>query len=105
VRYLPAHNKPISTYDELGDNNHGTYGSQLVQVKLMAASRFAMAIGLYPFFSFLCLFCSLVLSKPPRMLVPLRPWHFLGSSGDNRIAMSHWNSKVPIEWHIGHGAL
>jgi hypothetical protein len=39
-------------------------GCQLVKVELMAVSRPAMATGLY-----LC--CSLVLSSPTHMLVPL----------------------------------
>ena len=36
---------------ELGDNHCGTYGSQLVYVKLMAASCLAMTIEFYLFYS------------------------------------------------------
>lgn len=55
----------------------------------MAASHFAMTIGLY-------LFCSLVSSEPSRMFVPLLAGRFSGSSNDNRIAMSCRNSLVPF---------
>ena len=42
------------------------------------------------------LFCSFVPSYPPHLLVPPRPWHFLGSRIDNRIAMDHGNILVLI---------
>jgi hypothetical protein len=57
VRFLLAHDESIMAWsieDELGDDHRGTYGSQLVWVKLMTASYLTMIIGLYPF-------CSLVL--------------------------------------------
>jgi hypothetical protein len=50
----------------------------------------------------LLLFCS---SYPPRMLVPLRPSRFYGSRSDNHATMNPRNSKVPIELHVGRGAL
>jgi hypothetical protein len=62
VRFLPAHDKPIMTLsieDKLGDDHRGTYGSQLMWVKLMTTSCLTMIIGLYLFWTFV-LFCSFV---------------------------------------------
>jgi hypothetical protein len=52
VRFLPAPEEFImakSTGGELRDDYHGTYGSQLVGVKLMAVSHLAMTIRPYLF--------------------------------------------------------